>query len=75
MAGRQVHIGQVGHIPGIYDNATRIGIVFYLVDGLADLIYVTAPVIGPGAPLVAVDMSQITVFVGPFIPDAHSVFL
>ena len=43
--------------------------------GLADLVDVAAVVVGPRAPLVAVDVSQVAVLVGPFVPYPHSVLL
>ena len=35
----------------------------------------SAIVVGPRAPLVAIDMPQIAIFIGPLIPYAHSVVL
>ena len=56
------------HIPCAHYDATAVGGVLYLVD-------MSAFVIGPRASLIAIDMAQIAVFVGPFVPNAHAVFL
>ena len=46
-----------------------------LVDDILYLVNDTAIVVGPGAPLVTVDGTQLAVLVGPLVPDAHAVFL
>ena len=76
MARGQVHVGQVGHVPGAHDDAAGIGVVLDGFHGLLDLVDVPSVVIGPGPPLVAVNVPQVTGFlVGPFVPDAYSVGL
>ena len=75
VAGRQVHVAEVAYVPGAYDDAARVGI---LLDGLyrfADLVDEAALIVGPRTPLIAVDVSQVAVCVGPFVPDAHAVVL
>lgn len=41
----------------------------------ADLVDESTFIVRPGAPLIPVDMSQVTVFVRPFVPDAYTVVL
>ncbi len=72
VAGRQVHLAEVGHIPGRHYQTARIGILLNLVHHLANLVYVSALIVGPRPPLVAVDMAEVALFVGPFVPDADS---
>ncbi len=38
MAGRQRHVGHIGHVPGRNDQAAGIGIVFDLIDQAGDLV-------------------------------------
>ena len=47
MAWREVHLGQVGYVPCAYDDASGVGIVADIVDGLCDLVDRAAVVIGP----------------------------
>ena len=73
MARRQGHLVDFGHIPCTHQVAARIGIVLEAVDQILDLVDV--PAIGgrPAAPLVAVNRTQVTVLVGPLVPDGHLV--
>ena len=51
------------------------GAVFQAVDELRDLIDGFAIILGPRAPLLAVDGAEVAVFVGPFVPNADFVLL
>lgn len=75
MARRECHAGDVGYVPGAHDDAARLWIVLYGLDHLLDLVDVTAVVVGPRPPLVAVDVAEISVGASPFIPYPHSVVL
>ena len=75
MAGRQVHAPEVGHVPCAHQQAARVGRFLDLADHLRNLVDVAAVVVGPGAPLIAVDMPEVAILVGPFVPDAHPVVL
>ena len=75
VAWRQVHILYVAYIPCVHYDAARIGIVLYGLYNLLYLVYVFAVISGPRAPLVTVDVSQVAVFIGSFVPYSHSVFL
>ena len=75
MAGGEVHIVEVGHVPCAHNDAARIGIVLDVVDRLRNLVDEAAVVARPRAPLVAVDVAQAAVGVGPFVPYAHAVLL
>nr|GFD57868.1 hypothetical protein [Tanacetum cinerariifolium] len=46
--------GQVGHVPGTYYHAARVGLRLELLDNLRNLVDVAAVAVGPAAPLVAV---------------------
>ena len=75
VAGWQVHVLDVRHIPGIHDDASGVRVILDLLDGFADLVDVTTLVVGPRAPLVAIDMAEVAVLVRPFVPDADTVLL
>ena len=75
VAGRQVHPVQVGYVPGAYDDAPRVGIGTDGLYRLADLVDAATPIVGPGAPLVAVDVAQVAVGAGPLVPDAYAMLL
>ena len=57
------------------DVATGIRVGLDLLHQLGDLIGVGAVGIGPTAPLVAVDGTEVAVFIGPFVPDADPILL
>lgn len=75
MARRQLHVREVGDVPCADNYAARVGIVFYVVDSLGNLVDGSAVVVGPGAPLIAVDMSEIAILVRPLVPYPYAVFL
>ncbi len=75
VAGRQVHIRQVCHIPRAHYDTARIGIMLYRFDGFRYLVDRAADIVGPRTPLIAVDMAEIAVRTGPFVPYPHTVFL
>ena len=75
VAGGEVHVTQVGHVPCGNNQSTAVGIVLNLVDDIGNLVDVSAVVVGPAAPLIAVDMSEVAIGVGPFVPDADASFL
>ena len=73
VAGRQRHIFDFSRVPGGDDQASRIGVRFYLPKNVRNL--VDRPAIGcrPRAPLRAVNRAEIAVFVRPFVPDFDAV--
>ena len=75
VAGGQVHVLEVAHVPCVDDDAPAVGVVPDGVDDLLYLVYVASLVVGPRAPLVAVDVSEVAIRVGPLVPDAHAVVL
>jgi hypothetical protein len=75
MAGRQGHVGQVGHVPGRHDHAAAVGIGFEGAYDLGDLVHRASGGAQPGAPLFAIDRAEVAVGVGPFVPDADAVFV
>lgn len=70
MTGRQGHDGDLTWIPGVDHVAARVRVVLQRVDEPLDLVHAAKV-----APLLAVDRSQFAVCIGPFVPDAHPVFL
>ena len=75
MARRQRHYVQFADVPGRDDNPTRVRIVFQLFHHRANLVDVTAVWRGPGTPLLAINRTQVAVFIRPFIPDSDVVFV
>ena len=75
MAGGKVHVVEVGHVPCAHNDAARIGVVLDVVDRLRNLVDEAAVVARPRTPLIAVDVTQAAVGVGPFVPYAHAVLL
>ena len=75
MARRQRHFVQFADVPGRDDNPTRVRIVFQLFHHRANLVDVTAVRRGPGTPLLAINRTQVAVFIRPFIPDSDVVFV
>ena len=75
MTRGKVHIVEIGYVPGTDNDAAGVRIVADGFHGFTDLVDESTLIVRPGTPLIAVDMSQVTVFVGPFVPDAHAVVL
>lgn len=76
VAGRQVHVLQVGDVPSRDDDTAAVWVALDGIDSLLYLVDEAAVVVGPRAPLVAVDVSKVArLRVGPFVPDAHTPFL
>jgi len=72
---RQSHLIQLTRIPSRNDQASAVRGFPYLLD---DVVYlIDRPAVGrsPIAPLRAVDTAQVTIGIGPFIPDSHLVFV
>jgi len=67
MAGHQCHLVEIGHVPRRDEQATRVGIAFDLVDDLGDLIDVAAIRGRPGAPLITVHRTELSIFIGALI--------
>ncbi len=67
MARRQRHVGDVARVPRGHDMPAGVRVPLDVVDDHVDLVDPTAPV----APLSAVHRPQVTVSVGPLIPDAR----
>ena len=75
VAGRQGHAVHIGGVPGGDDHAAAVRTFPDHLHHVRDL--VDHPAIGrvPAAPLVAVHGAQIAVFIGPLVPDPHTVVL
>ena len=63
------------HIPGRHYMTSRTGIRIDLLQHPSDLINVPSISRWPGAPLIAVNGTQVAVLVGPFVPDRHTIFV
>ena len=75
MARGQRHISQIGNVPRTDDVPARIRHGLDGVDHSAELVDMAATRCRPGPPLVAVDGAQLTVGIGPLIPDRHSLLV
>lgn len=76
VAGRQIHVLDVCHIPSRYDDASAVWIVLDGIDGLLNLVNKSAIIIRPGTPLIAVNVAEVARFgVCPFVPDAYTSLL
>ena len=73
VARRQRHLRHFGDIPRRDDNAPRVGVCAYFVNGAAELVGAFAVCALPCAPLFAIDGTEFAVFVGPFVPDGDAV--
>ena len=75
VAGRKGHLVHLTRVPGTHEHTARIGMIAYQVYDIAQLVY--APAVGGriAAPLVAVHGAEVSVLVGPFIPDGNLVVL
>src|ERR1044071_2396514 len=75
MAGGQGHRFDLTHVPGADDVPAAVGIFPDPIDDPVDLVDGAAVRGAPVAPLRAVDAAQVTVLVGPLVPDADPVFV
>ena len=75
MAWRQGHLVDETRVPGADDVTAAVGVVLQLLDELDDLVCRRAVGVGPRAPLVTVDRPEVSVLVGPFIPDGDPIFV
>ena len=71
----QLHLRDVGDVPGAHHQSPGIGLVSDHLCHLTDLINRLTGRSGPGAPLVSVHGTQFAFFVRPFVPDADAVLL
>ena len=75
VARRQVHPFEVRHVPSADDDTARVRVLLEGPYHLRYLVDMPAVIVRPGAPLVSVDMSEVTVRVRPFVPDTHTMLL
>ena len=61
-------------VPGGDEVAARVEVVFETVDESGDLVDNFAIVPFPSAPLLTVNGTELTIFVGPFVLDADAIF-
>ena len=72
VTGRERHVVNLAWVPGRDDEAAAVGVVFNLLNEVRDLVGGAAR-FREATPLVAVYGAKITVFIGPFIPNADAV--
>ena len=75
MARRQRHLVNETGVPGADHVTTAVGIGLQLVDELDDLVCRRPVWIGPRAPLIAIHRSQISMFIGPLVPNSNPIVL
>ena len=75
VTGRESHTIHLRHIPGADDVTTTPGIFLQPANEAIDLINAATVAIRPMAPLRTVHGPQFAVFISPFIPDSHAIFL
>ena len=73
VAGHELHLVELAHVPGAHDDAARIRIGAQLLHHLGDLVDVPAVGRRPVAPLLAVHGSELAAGVGPLVPDGDAV--
>ena len=75
VARRQRHVGHLSHIPRAHYYASAVWGVLDLIYGLGYLVDMASLIVGPRAPLIAVDMAQVAILISPLVPNAHTVIL
>ena len=75
VAGRQVHLLYVCHIPCADNHTARVRGVLYLVYHIRYLVDMAAVGCRPGAPLVSVDGTQLAILVCPLVPYSYPMLL
>ena len=75
MARWEGHFIDFGDIPGRDEVTSGSRIVFEAVDEVGDLVDGGSIGFGPRPPLLPVDRAEVTIFVGPLVPDGNLVFL
>ena len=73
VAGRQGHLVHLGRVPGAHQHAAGVRVSADGFHHLRQLVYAAAVRGGPGAPLVPVHGAQVSVFIGPLVPDGDAV--
>src|ERR1700693_6262087 len=74
MAGQQCHPLQFADVPRAHDDAPRVRVALQLLDHARQLIDGAAVGGRPTTPLSAVHGAEISVLVGPFVPNTDAVF-
>jgi len=75
MTGWQRHAIHFGRVPGGDNMTSGVWLRFYLVQDLRDLVDVASIGCGPTAPLASIHWPEISVGIGPLIPDGYTVVL
>ena len=73
MAGSQRHLRNIRRVPGGDDQAPRIGVAADLGEHFGDLVDDAAIRLLPAPPLMTVNRPQLTLLIGPLIPDRDAV--
>ena len=75
MAGGESHLVNFCHIPSAHYHASRVGIILQSIHNALDLVDVSTIIVRPRTPLMPINRAQFAVFVGPFVPNSHTIFL
>ena len=75
MAGHEVHLLELAHVPRADQDAAGIRIAAQLLERHADLIDAASVGRQPCAPLLAVDRPQLAALIGPLIPDGDALIV
>ena len=75
VAGRELHLAEIGNVPGRNHKTTGIRIATDLLQQPFDLVMGLPVRPLPGAPLAAIDRAEVAALVCPFIPDRDAVLL
>ena len=75
MTRHERHLGQIGHVPSAHDHASRVGIGLQCFHEIGNLIDVLSIGRGPTSPLHPIHGPQISIFLGPFVPDGDPALL
>src|SRR5258705_1793349 len=74
MTRHQCHVRKISHVPCTNYQATTVRVFLYLRDQFSDLVNQFSILAFPALPLLAINRTEFTLFIGPFIPDPHSIF-
>ena len=75
MAWRQLHLGERADVPRADNQAARVRVGLYIMEQVFHLVCGRAVGVEPRAPLLAVDGTELAVFVRPLVPDRDLILL
>ena len=69
------HLVNLADVPGRNEMASGRGVILEAFDQFGDLVHAGSILLRPGAPLLTIDGSKISVLISPFVPDSNLVLL